>query len=166
MRAFPIFKDKLTNVMTLASCMQAIWYIEQTEDENKKPVAVRRNVKPLFEEAFRNEVPLSAISDDIHDKVLSVSPDPDIRYGKTDAFNALWESSSSIREIVMEDLIQSQLTALEFDEQQDFVDLCMRVARSLDVDTDEDVTNSQYWSQAYDDNLSAMDAVIQSVSES
>lgn len=166
MSAFPLFHDKLTNVMTLASCMQAIWHIEQTEDESKKPIVVRRNVKPLIEDAFRNEVPLSAIPDDINDMLISISPDQDVRYGREDAFNALWEASSSRREIVMEDLIQSQLTALEFDEKQDFIDLCMRIARALDVDTDEEVTNSQYWSQAYDDNLSAMDAVIQSVPES
>lgn len=149
------------SVLKLVNSLNAIWYFDDTENEKKQHIITQRNVKKHFENLFNNGVNLSAIPDEISDNLLSIDVVSSAPFSPS-AFDHSRETCAS-GQLPLDDVIQSQLDGQEFDRQEDYIELCHRIGIALDVDTSDDEANPDYWSLAWQDSLSAYQAVIDSV---
>tara|TARA_B100000809_G_scaffold76359_1_gene74131 strand:- start:266 stop:724 length:459 start_codon:yes stop_codon:yes gene_type:complete len=148
--------------LALAKSLSAIWYVIDTEDENKKPIVERREVKSLFINFFEGGENLSSIFDCISDEAGSCEVDEFI-YGGSEVIDNMLATCNERGHLAVEDVIQSQLDAQEFDVEEHYVDLCHRLGTALGIDTSDNKTNSSFWGVAYEDGLTPIQAVKDSI---
>jgi hypothetical protein len=149
-------------VLTLTNKLNAIWYVNDTENDNKQPIVERRDVKSLFENYFKEGINLSAIPDYISDNSLGCEMDEFISASDT-AFDKMLATCNKKGQLALEDVVQSQLDGQEFDVEEHYVELCHRLGTALDIDTSDNETNNDYWGLAWQDGLSPYQAVVDSI---
>jgi hypothetical protein len=150
------------SALDLAQSLSAIWYVNDSENNSKEPIVERREVKSLFVHYFINGEPLSSIFDCINDNSTSCEVDESINVrNKTinEAFDDMQNACNKKGHLTLEDVIQSQLDAQEFDEENDYADLCHRLGTALNIDTSDSVTNTSYWNISYQGGLTPIQAV-------
>lgn len=157
------FQVKELTRNTLTAKLQKIWYISEVEDEHKKVCVARRDILPLVQHILRTTP--NATSEEIWNVISDNNADcelEDLYYGATleDAYKTATAYCSKVGEITADVFTLSDNNNLEIEQ---FYNICEALCTSLAIDTSDDKLNPQYWSCAFDDELTPIEAVIQSV---
>ena len=150
------------SALTLTQSLNAIWYVNDTENENKQPIIERRDVKGLFQRYFKEGFCLSSIPDLIIDNASLCEVD-ETHLKSDSSFESMLSTCNKKGQLELDDVIQAQRDAQEFDVVEHYIDLCHRIGIALDVDTSDDETNPDYWPLAWQDGLSPYQAVVDSI---
>lgn len=122
------------NALTIAEKLNAIWYVSDSEDDNKQPVAVRRDVKSMFVNYLSDPSvpPLSSVLDHVFENASLCEVESSLN-GGDQAVDALMSTSTAEGQLLIDDVVQSQLDPEEFEEALDYIQLVdrLRVALSL-----------------------------------
>jgi hypothetical protein len=146
--------------LELLSKLSSLWFVFDTEDEDKKPCVTRRDMisvaKRFFESGETNVVNLW---DYLCDNALKCPVDRTLY--QDDVYKAFSEMDKL-------SVSQGELTASAFIHAfsehwlsyESYHDICMIVADSLNVSTDEDDVNPAFWDCAFNDEMTPLGAVI------
>ena len=145
--------------LTLAKSLNSIWYVNDTESENKQPIVERRDVKSLCEHYLNEGVELSDIPDYISDNSLECEMDEFI-LGSDSAFDEMLSTCNKKGQLAFDDVIQSQLGGRAFDTEQHYVELCHRIGTALGIDTLDKELNPDHWCISWLDNFTPYQAVL------
>jgi hypothetical protein len=141
-------------ILELLPHLDAVWHVRDSVDLKTEKL----NVKKVVEELLTDGTTPS----EAHEEIVTSMPDFGIGKPRTRDFEQAIEDSNQSKQITLDDLIQSQLTALEFENIDDYVALCLRLALAFDIDTDDSETTPEYWEQAYCDDLRPIEAALNS----
>lgn len=158
---------KLLNVTEFVNNLNGLWLIQVVVGDNQEQVIERRNVKNSFLHFFNRGANINEAIEMIENEIATIdvisSPG-----GSDDDFGKAIAQSTTLGEMWIEDLMQGTLDAAEFptDEhsngEDDYVALCNRISITLGISDDDSETNAQYWQVAYEDGLTAINAVVSS----
>jgi hypothetical protein len=145
--------------LSLLKQLKDIWYLNYTEDANKKPCVVRHNVLPYL---VANPQ-LLEYHGDIWNSLCDVAgdyPSDDCYYG--DSADAMYRKAeaASIQsgQLTAEAFVNA--TALTSIGRDVHIRATMHIAISLGINIDEDVVNPAYFDQAFDDELCPLQAAL------
>lgn len=112
------------NAIQLATKLNAVWLIQQTENDDKEPITVRRDVKSLFIHYLSSlpAPPLTSAIDYVVDNASLCEVDSST-HGHGAATEQMYAISRGLGQLVVDDLVQSQIGPEEFDQPNDYEDL-------------------------------------------
>ena len=154
---------KHLNRNELTNKLNRIWYIVDTEDENKKRCVARRDVLPLVTSAIKANPAISdeELWDTICDNSLECELEG-LHYGATieEAYTEAQDRSLKVGELLANVLVNSDNSGLK---PTHFEDFCNKLCVALNIEDTGCVIsiNPEYWAVAYDDGLSPLEAVKQ-----
>ncbi len=145
----------LANIQALLQHLDAIWYLIDTEDENKQPCVARYDVRPLIFEHI-DQMPLAEIEDLICDHAHSIEVES-YHYGSdlNDMYEQAKKESIKGQHLISDAFLYSTNGALEGPV---FTLLTQQIATSLGIKIEH--IDEQYWAEAYQDNLSPLQAAM------
>jgi hypothetical protein len=137
------------------AALDAVWFINDYEDENDKVYVARRNVTNLVKLALSQGVKLDDLYEHISDHAGALCEIEDSFHDGSleDQYYQASLRSSSNRQLSLDALVNMHNIQLKEDH---FVTFAKEIATALSLNIDEDEVNAAYWTTAYDDDLSPM----------
>jgi hypothetical protein len=140
----------------LFALLDAIWYTVDTEDENKQDCVSRRNVLPLVAIEIPKHVVPSALWQMLCDEAGSCELE-EMHYAST--LGGMYAAAHA------HCVKAKQLTAEAFcnatyvqEHEEVFVTYATQIAIALDINIDDDQVNPEFWTQAFADDLTPLEA--------
>lgn len=149
-------------VLTLAQSLLSIWHLNYTENDEKESFIEVIDVKDLVIQYFEKNKCLNYIYDFINENVGSCKIFDSVKCSN-ESFDNILKNCNKKGNLTLDDIIQSQYAAEEFDTCLHYVELCHRLGIALNIDTSDNETDPFYWDLSYDDNLNPLTAVNYSV---
>jgi hypothetical protein len=156
--------DILMTKLELLNKLKSLWYISGTEDENKKECVARYDVLSIIKSSVKDEnLSLTDIWEIACDAAVAIDKHiySENLIDATSEMNRLSTQSGQLR---LSDFIRcfaSQYGETTFDENL-YVKTCHNLATALEIDICDTKINPEFWVTAYDDDLSPLEAVLNS----
>ncbi|KZX73946.1 hypothetical protein A3715_15565 [Oleiphilus sp. HI0009] len=143
--------QKENGLTNLLKKLDHVWYVVDTEDEDRKRCVERRNVAGLIEHLLVDNCPITELWDAVCDDCGSCELE-DVFYGETvdDAYSKALEASNYSRAISANCFINADNGQLN---EHDSIRFAKEIAIALGVDISETEINPSFWDQSFEDGL-------------